>query len=573
LVATARRTLNADMEASLSIGQNLNHKEFSRYQVDGQTLIEGTGQLDFAVTRTPNEYQETIRTDGYFAQGTLDLYQQLFLTAAVRFDGSNTFGTGDQRFAYPKFSTAWDFTSYVEESTPLSFAKARFAFGIAGKQPPVFSNVSSYETRNIFDGWLNTGLNTIYSGADGVVSEETLGNSDIKPERTREWEAGLDVAFLDNRLSLGFTYYNSRTTDAILQVDVPRSTGYDFAFRNAAEFANTGLELSVTANPVDTDMIGWDVSAQWAKNESCTRDLAGTETFGLTGFTGSENSVVRPDTARVLPGGRRVPPMFTTCEFDDDLDRDGDTETYYGYPIGVFWMTDFIRYGNGSTSDEGADIDAATTGWSPGQVYLGPDGYPQEDPQLRVAGDANPDWTASFRNNIRIGQNLRISALVDVSQGGQMWNGTKGALYNFGTHKDTEPYHGAGANRTFGTDFLTQYDYNGPGLGMAVPIDVNWFTTLGSSFTGVTSQVIEDASFVKLRDVSIAYTFRNQDWLTRIGFTTIDLQVVGRNLKTWTDYTGIDPESNLDGATLGRGIDYFNSPQTRSWGVNVTLTR
>jgi hypothetical protein len=127
--------------------------------------------------------------------------------------------------------------------------------------------------------------------------------------------------------------------------------------------------------------------------------------------------------------------------------------------------------------------------------------------------------------------------------------------------------------RTFGIDFLTKYDYNGPGLGMQVPIDVNWFTGAGSSFTGTSAQSLEDASFVKLRDVSVAYTFRNQDWLSRIGFSTIDLQRVGRNLKTWTDYSGIDPESNLDGATLGRGIDYFNSPQTRSWGVNVTITR
>ena len=84
---------------------------------------------------------------------------------------------------------------------------------------------------------------------------------------------------------------------------------------------------------------------------------------------------------------------------------------------------------------------------------------------------------------------------------------------------------------------------------------------------------IEDGGFVKLRDVSVAYTLRDQDWLSRIGFSTLDVQVVGRNLKTWTDYTGIDPESNLDGATLGRGIDYFNNPQTRSWGVNFTLTR
>jgi len=565
LVATMRRTFNADIAGTLSLGQNLNHQEFSRYQVDGLTLIESTGQLDYTVTRTPNEFTSTVRTDGYFAQGTLDLYDQLFFTAAVRMDGSNTFGTGDSRFVYPKASAAWDFTRYVENATPLSFAEARFAFGIAGKQPPVYSNVSSYETRNISDGWLTTGLNTIYGGRDGVVSERTLGNTDIKPERTREWEAGFDLAFLDNRLSFGVTYYNALTTDAILGVDVPRSTGYWAAFANAAEFSNTGWELSATANIYESDTFGWDLTGQWAKNTSCTRDLAGSEEFGLTGFSGSTNSVVAPTTDASAP--------FTTCSFDADLDEDGTSETYYGYPIGVFYMDDFIRFGNGSISDDGVAIDNATAGWSRGQVYLGPDGYPQDDPQLRVAGDSNPNWTASFRNNFRIGDNLRVSALVDIRDGGQTWNGTQGALYYFGTHADTEQYHGAGQTRTFGTDFLSDDSYNGPGLGVPVPIDVNWFAGSGNSFTGTAAQSLEDSGFIKLRDVSVAYTLRNQEWLNRIGFSTLDIQLVGRNLATWTDYTGIDPETNLDGQTLGRGIDYFNNPQTRSWAVNFTITR
>jgi hypothetical protein len=229
---------------------------------------------------------------------------------------------------------------------------------------------------------------------------------------------------------------------------------------------------------------------------------------------------------------------------------------------------------NGAAGPD-VDIDAAMTGWSKGDVFLGADGYPRLDGQSWVVGDANPDWTASVRNNVRIGENLRLSALIDIRQGGDIWNGTKGALQFFGTHKSTEPYHGNGRNEVFGETFNTEYSHFGPGVGMSVPI--NWATWywngIGSSFGGLNSQVIEDGSFIKLRDVSVAYTLRDQAWLSRIGFSTLDVQVVGRNLKTWTDYTGIDPESNLDGASLGRGLDYFNNPQTRSWGVNFTLTR
>ena len=126
-----------------------------------------------------------------------------------------------------------------------------------------------------------------------------------------------------------------------------------------------------------------------------------------------------------------------------------------------------------------------------------------------------------------------------------------------------------------GSTFYADENVAGPGAGTAVPI--NWMTWywdgIGSGFTGPSRQFIEKAGFVKLRDISLAYTIRDQGWLTRMGFTSLDVQVSGRNLKTWTDYTGIDPESNLNGQTLGRGLEYFNNPQTRSFAINFTLAR
>ena len=548
LIATASTQLNDFAFGTLTLGQNLNHREYSRYQVNGSTLIAGTNQLDFTVVNVPDEFTEKVRTDGYFAQGTVDLWDQLFVTAAGRIDGSNTFGGEDSRFFYPKASVAWDFTERAD-GLGLSFAKVRAAYGVAGKQPALYSNVSSYTTGTFTDGWLSpNGLQSIYAGNEGVFIEAILGNNDIKPERTTEYEAGVDFALLDNRLSFGVTYYYQHTTDAILNVDVAPSTGFFSKFANAAEFENRGWELTASANVFESGGIGWDIGAQWGKNTSCVLDLAGTEEFGLTGFTGSTNSVVAPE-----------------------LDAAGNITKCH--PIGVFYTDDFIRFGNGSTV-AGEDIDALYTG-SAGQVFLAADGFPRYDPQNRVTGDANPDWTASFRNTIRIGDNLRITGLIDIKHGGQMWNGTKGALFFFGAHKETEEYHGVGQAETFGETYMEQFDYAGPGLGTEV--QVNWDTWfldgIGSGFTGPSSQFIEEAGFVKLRDISVAYTVRNQDWLSRMGFTTLDIAVSGRNLKTWTDYTGIDPESNLNGQTLGRGLEYFNNPQTRSFVFNITLAR
>ncbi len=555
LVATVDYELNQDFLGSVALGQNLNQREFTRYQVNGANLILGTDQLDFTVDQTPNEYVDRIRTDGYFVQASADLYDQFYLTAGVRYDGSNTFGEENKRYAYPKASGAWDLTSYVGDATEglFSFAKIRAAYGVAGKQPGIYSNVNAYQTATITDGWLSpNGLYSIYSGNEGVVSEGTLGNQNIKPERTAEFEVGGDVAFFDNKLSVGLTYYTQTTTDAILGVDTPPSTGFSSKFANAAEFDNSGWELTAALAAVNHPDFQWAIEGQWGKNTSCVTSLAGTEEIGLTGFTGSTSSVIAPDDDG-------------TC-----------------YQIGNLFGDDFIRFGSTATSDEGYDIDSQFSGWNAGDVYIGDDGYPQYDPRERPSQDPNPDWTASFRNTFTIFNNLTITGLVDIKHGGYMWNGTKGALYYFGAHKDTEAYHGDGCMVVFGASnpgcdsnsTIPNENVAGPGAGTSVLVDESYFWgNIGSGFTGPFSQFVEEAGFVKLRDISVSYMVRDQDWLNRLGMSNAILTFSGRNLHTWTDYTGIDPESNLNGQTLGRGLEYFNNPQTRSFVFNVTLNR
>ena len=109
---------------------------------------------------------------------------------------------------------------------------------------------------------------------------------------------------------------------------------------------------------------------------------------------------------------------------------------------------------------------------------------------------------------------------------------------------------------------------------MAVPLDEAWFTGPGGVFNGPVSAFIEDAGFVKLREISVGYTF-DAPWVNRLlGFSSVDLRVSGRNLKTWTKYSGIDPETSLLGAASSvRGINYFNDPQTRSFVFSLTLNR
>jgi hypothetical protein len=150
--------------------------------------------------------------------------------------------------------------------------------------------------------------------------------------------------------------------------------------------------------------------------------------------------------------------------------------------------------------------------------------------------------------------------LFDVKNGGSMLNGTKGALYFFGTHKDTE-------NR----ESAYVFEGIGPGQGTSVSRGEVWFTEqAGSVFTGLSLPFTEDAGYVKLRELSVSYTLRNQK-VQRLGLSSIDLRLSGRNLKTWTKYTGIDPESNLTGPSNLRGFEYFNLPNTRSYVLTLRL--
>ena len=128
---------------------------------------------------------------------------------------------------------------------------------------------------------------------------------------------------------------------------------------------------------------------------------------------------------------------------------------------------------------------------------------------------------------------------------------------------------------TFGKDYpFLSGPVAGPGAGTPVLINEDWFTGNGSGFNGPSAEFVEDGTYTKLREISVAYSI-DQPWVQRtVGLSSIDLRVSGRNLKTWTKYRGIDPEANLGGAAvLIQGIDYFNNPQTRSIVVSIGLNR
>ncbi|HEV2644649.1 MAG TPA: hypothetical protein VGT98_18190, partial [Candidatus Elarobacter sp.] len=189
-----------------------------------------------------------------------------------------------------------------------------------------------------------------------------------------------------------------------------------------------------------------------------------------------------------------------------------------------------------------------------------------------------PKYTMSWNTSVKLWNNLRLSGLLDVRKGGSVWDGTRGILEYFGTSKYTLVRNTN--NGQFGKNFLTDVypTVAGPGAGVVAFTTPQkwqaWFNGNGGGFGPVGEQFIEDGSFAKLRELSVTYT-ADQAWVRRIsGFSSADFRISGRNLKTWTNYKGFDPEVNLGGAEfLTQGLDYFINPPTRSFVLSVSLNR
>ena len=266
------------------------------------------------------------------------------------------------------------------------------------------------------------------------------------------------------------------------------------------------------------------------------------------------------------------------------------SSTVKGKPYGIYWSSDVARCRLDLTDEdntvEGVNLNdlCRKAGVPDRSIYVGADGFPIEDQANRDIGDPNPDWTGAVRVGFTLFKKLSLSTLVDIRHGGDVYNGTRGALYQFGTWKETENRATCtatgctGNEKVFGTSILPSAGAFGPGAGTPVAIGENYYADGrgggGGIFTGVSGPLIEDGSWTRLREVSASYSLTGAWLRSKLNLSSADIRVAGRNLLLSTKYSGIDPETNINGATtLDRGADYFNNPQTRSFVISVSLNR
>ena len=546
LSATGNYRLSTDVAGTVTLGQNLSVRNTRQLGAVGRGLIVSEPfKLQGTVSRDPPIDDEfNIHGESYFGQVTVDLFDQLYLTGALRNDGSSTFSEDNRRSWFPKASVAWEFTKTTGERPWLTFGKLRFAYGEAGTEPSPYLTSTVYTSTTALSAITQgTGLIPVQNGLPGVVSSILLGASDLRVERSKEWEAGFDLGILRDRADLSFTYYHTISEDVILLQPVAPSTGFFRTANNAAKFRNAGAEVSLNLRPITTQNFSWDIGLQWAKNKSRVLSLGGSD------FVAFDPNSISP---------------FGVAQEGEEI----------GVLRDVAWVRCGLSPNGPDAAIQGVDLTTVCAGQPNGALYLDAAGLPVGDPNPRIIGNPNPNWTGSVRTGLRF-KRFSLSGLLDVRNGSQMYNGTKGALWSYGTHEDTEL---RGTQVVLGRDAAPGVPAGptvGPGVGVATTLDENYFrNVIACPFTGNAENCIEDAGFMKLREITVGYNL-DYPWVQRaLGFSSIDLRVSGRNLFTWTDYTGYDPEVNLGGSVQAtRGMDYFTMPQSRSFLFSVTLNR
>ena len=516
VIGKANFTLTDGINLTATAGWSINDRRYRRNsgRITG-FLVNSTKQTTSLNTASEASIFENFNTLRRSNRGygilNFDLFDQLYVNLSGAVESASSIKGS---FFYPAADVAWNFTDDEGGNSLLSFGKLRASWGKVGVQPSPHQFETLAEgsfTYSTYSDPLNVDL---FGG--GFRLDNNLGNPNLEPEIKTEWELGTDLRFLNDDLTFSFTYYNNKIDGILLDVDLTRSTGYATQYGNFGSMKNNGLELDLSWNAVQKEDLNVTTSINWSRNRNEVTDLFGTETINLSpGASVSSRAVV-------------------------------------GYPLGVLFGT-----GSRKNADGSLDLDA--------------NGFPQLTAQPEVLGDPNPDWRGGLGLNVNY-KKFNLNMILEHSQGGDFSPRTLWVLRRFGTTQETanrftlsqDLVNFRGQTVAAGTTVRGNVEDFGGG---PVLLDENWYRTgIGGGFgdNQAYNFSIYDATFTKVRELSLSYTLDNDTLRNSVGLQNVVLTVTGRNLININNIPGIDPEVNQYGVGQAQGLDYFTNPQTQS---------
>lgn len=484
----------------------------------GNTLaVKGVPDVDVAINQSGGSNLQEIRSAGFYLITGLDYAGKYVAEGLVRRDGSSLFGPEDRWQTYFRGSAAWRLS---EEpwwfSDAINEFKLRYSIGTAGGRP-------SFSNR--FEVWSVSG--------NGSVSKSTLGNRLLKPELQTEQEFGIDLIAL-NRYSVQLTHARSKVEDQLLSIPLPAVYGYSSQWQNAGTVESKSWEATIEATLLQNQSVTWTLGLVADRTRSeitefdrgCYRTgsafyyCAGVELGTMYGqrFLTSPEDVdpsVR-DQFAVNDDGLLVPVGTGNSP------RDGLSKGLWGTRVSI----------GGTDYDWGMPIVASDSTGADALVPI---------------GNGNPDFNLGLSTSFSW-KGFNIYALFDGKFGGDVYNNTRQWAYRDYNHAD--------------------YDQAGKPEDLKKP--VTYYQALYKT-NSVTSWFVEDGSYVKFRELSVQYTFGReqlQSLIGGLGMERLSIGLIGRNLLTFTDYYGFDPEVG----SVTQPYDGFGYPNFRTLTAKLDVT-
>ncbi|MHA4811845.1 SusC/RagA family TonB-linked outer membrane protein [Flavitalea flava] len=544
-IVNLHKNFSDDFGGSLILGHNyFTLEQDNVFTIGNGFNAEGFYDLANAQSIQANETESRKRTMAFYGDAELNYKRMLFLSITGRNEITSTLPASHNSFFYPSVGLGWVFSELPGfNKSIVSFGKVRGSFAQVGKDASPYGLTTPFTNAVFADGFTG-GITFPAAGGSGFQISSaiaTIGNPDLKPEKTNSYEGGFELGFLNNRLMFNATGYYSKTTDGIMPISLPFSTGFAGKLVNGPTITNKGLELTLDGTPVQTSYgLKWNVIVNWSRNISKVVTLyPGITSFFMGGFGAGEAGIFAiPGSPYGVIYGSTTPHSDLTNLKSPLLIDDQPASGSYAQPIGG--------------------------GVGPSQVI----------------GNPNPDWIGSVISNLNY-KGFVFGFQIDVRHGGDLWNGTRGALTNKGTAGQT-------ANRGSATVFkglLGHLDDNGnvvhldggvekPGPGapntIASTFNQSYWQNTGNSFGGGQEPDIENGGFTRIRQVSLSYDLP-KGMLKKTPFTMLTLTAFANNLHIWTKYDGVDPETSLGGPSNVQGLDYFNNPGTKSYGLRLNV--
>lgn len=462
------------------------------------------------------------RLVGLYGQVEGSWKDMVYLTVTGRNDWSSTLPKANRSYFYPGFTGSFVFTELLPKELKdiISFGKFRAAWGKTGNDASWYSIQTVYAQAGATTGFGE--LNFPLSGVNAFTLSNIMGNNNLKPEMTTEWELGLNMAFLRNRLSFDFAYYNRSTNDQTIAMNLDPGSGYTRRYVNLGEITNKGVELLIQGTPIKTRDWQWDLNLNWTLNRSkvvsLPKDLGNeVSIFGFSGGTG----------------------LYAVK----------------GMPLGVYKAQKLEHDPEGHV------------------VVSAKNGLPVKSDKYDYCGDMNHKYTLGWGTTLRW-KDFSLTANMEARVGGKMYTRTKGVVYFTGIAKQTvyndrKPFIVPNSvNKVTAADGSVSYVENTTALSYSY-IQSYWADQYDCDASDLVSR-----GFVKLRDVALTWNLPKR-WIDKTFLTGASVSFFGRNLLMWTpsDNTFVDPEnSSFSGDLAAMFGEYGTNPSTRTYGFNIKIS-